>query len=129
MEAAGLRVSAYLRQVPLPESRRHELALEVLRELAVAPGVNPEEASARAMTILYALLVKEKITLAAVFGPALNRSHMCPEEMDRRPWVRVFMRVYRPVWLAFAQMTNGVHLSLLQYALLLGGLYALAMDS
>lgn len=125
LQAAGARISTYLRHLPLPERRRHELALEALHRLTTSPGANAAEAEARAMRILRELLQDEAPSIAVVPGPPLARSHMKPEEMDRRPWVRFFLRLWRPVWSATAFVSNTSFIDLLLYALLLAGLHAL----
>lgn len=123
LQAAGCRISTYLRHLPMPERRRHELALEALHRLATNPGANAAEAEARGMRILRELLKDE--TIAVLPGPPLARSHMKPEEMDRRPWVHFFLRIWRPVWSAAAFISNTSFIDFLLYALLLAGLYAL----
>ena len=128
MEAAGLRVSAYLRRLPMPETQRHELALATLRRLAVNPGENPDQATANGMAILRDLLAEITVQPLAIPGPGLKRSHMRPEEMDRRPWVRAWMRVWRPLWLGLANLLNKSYLDILLYALLLACLYFLAQS-
>jgi hypothetical protein len=125
MEAAGVRVAAYLRHLPLPETQRHELAVETLRRLADNPGENPDQAAANGMAILRDLLAHTVVQPAAIPGPGLKRSHMRPEEMDRRPWVRAWMRLWRPLWLSAANILNTAYLDILLYALLLAGLYFL----
>ncbi len=128
MEAAGLRVSAYLRRLPMPETQRHELALATLRRLAENPGENPDQATANGMAILRDLLAEIIVQPQAIPGPGLKRSHMRPEEMDRRPWVRAWMRVWRPLWLGLANILNKSYLDILLYALLLACLYFLAQS-
>ncbi len=128
MEAAGLRVSAYLRRLPIPETQRHELALATLRRLAENPGENPDQATANGMAILRDLLTEITVQPVAIPGPGLKRSHMRPEEMDRRPWVRAWMRVWRPLWLGLANLLNKSYLDILLYALLLACLYFLAQS-
>ncbi|ACU88716.1 hypothetical protein [Desulfomicrobium baculatum] len=125
LEAAGRRIAAYLRHLPLPEKSRHELALMTLTALAEDPGNNPSQAEARAMTILRELLAEQPIPLFVVPGPPLQRMHMKPEEMDRRPWVRVFLRLGRPLWSMTAYFFNTRLIDIFQYALLLAGLYIL----
>lgn len=125
MEAAGQRIAAYLRHFPMMERSRHALALKTLEILALDPGTNPTEAQARGMRILRELLRDEHVTLPVLPGPTLSRSHMKPEEMDRRPWVGIFLRVWRPTWLMSAAFTNMSYLDLLRYAVLLAGLYAM----
>lgn len=125
LEAAGVRVSTYLRHVPMLESRRHELTLDVLQRLAAQPGENPEQAAANAMRIVRDLLTESVIPPLAIAGLPLRRMHMRPEEMNRRPWVRSFMRIWRPAWLASANLCNRDYLLILFYALLLAGLYAM----
>ncbi|MEG6550222.1 hypothetical protein V6C53_08300, partial [Desulfocurvibacter africanus] len=49
-EAAGRRVLAYLRLLPMAEERRLELTLEVLRGLAANPA--DEQTPAQAMSLL-----------------------------------------------------------------------------
>ena len=122
MEAAGRRMAAYLRHLPLPERSRHELALNALTKLAEDPGENPLQAGAKGMSILHGLLAGKTLPVAAVPAPPLLRRHMKPEEMDRRPWVRAFLRVSRPVWNASAAFFNS---SLLLCALILAGLHLL----
>jgi hypothetical protein len=125
LEDAGRRVSTYLRHLPLPERKRHELALATLSRLAENPGANAAQAEARGMRILHELLDKEALSLFVVPAPPLSRSHMKPEEMDRRPWVRVFARLWRPVWSAAATIFNTSLIDFFLYALLLAGLYLL----
>lgn len=125
LEAAGVRVSAYLRHLPLPETQRHELALETLRRLADNPGENPDQAATNGMAILRELLADTVVRPVAIPGPDLKRSHMRPEEMDRRPWIRAWMRLWRPLWLGLANLLNRAYLDILLYALLLAGLYFL----
>jgi hypothetical protein len=122
LEAAGRRIAAYLRHLPLPEKSRHELALKTLTALAEDPGNNPAQAEARAMGILRELLVEQPIPLFVVPGPPLQRMHMKPEEMDRRPWVRVFLRLGRPLWNMTAYFFNTRLIDIFMYALLLAGL-------
>lgn len=125
LEAAGRRVAAYLRHLPLPERSRHELALKTLTTLAEDPGNSPSQAEARAMTILRELLSEQPIPLFVVPGPPLQRVHMKPEEMDRRPWVRMSLRLGRPLWNMTASFFNSRLIDILLYALLLAGLYVL----
>lgn len=129
LEAAGRRIAAYLRHLPLPERSRHELALATLTELANDPGNNPAQAEARAMTILRALLAEQPIPLFVVPGPPLTRVHMKPEEMNRRPWVKIFLRAWRPLWNMSAHFFNTCLIDFLLYVLLLGGLYLLGSSS
>lgn len=125
LEAAGRRVAAYLRHLPLPERSRHELALKTLTTLAADPGNNPSQAEARAMTILRELLAEQPVPLFVVPGPPVQRTHMKPEEMDRRPWVRVFLRLGRPLWNMTAYFFNSRLIDMLTYALLIAGLHVL----
>lgn len=125
LETAGRRLSMYLRHMPLPERKRHELALDVLNRLAQDPGVNAAEAEERSMSILRSLLADSPVTLHAVPDPGLKRSHMRPEEMDRRPWVRAWMRRWHPLYVALSTFFNTSLLAILLYALLLAGLYVL----
>lgn len=128
MEAAGRRIAAYLRHLPLPERSRHELALATLTELARDPGDNPSQAEARAMRILRGLLAEQPIPLFAVPGPPLRRVHMKPEEMDRRPWVSISLRVLRPLWNMSAHFFNTCLIDFLLYLLLLTGLFLLGSN-
>lgn len=125
LEAAGRRVAAYLRHLPLPERSRHDLALKTLTALAEDPGNSPSQAEARAMTILREFLCEQPIPLFVVPGPPLQRVHMKPEEMDRRPWVRMSFRLGRPLWNMTASFFNSRLIDILLYALLLAGLYFL----
>lgn len=125
LEDAGRRVSTYLRHLPLPERKRHELTLSTLSRLAEDPGANAAQAEARGMRILHDLLDKKSLSLFVVPAPPISRVHMKPEEMDRRPWVRVFGRVWRPVWSAAATISNTSLIDFFLYALLLAGLYLL----
>lgn len=125
LESAGRRVAAYLRHLPLPERVRHELALETLRLLAGEPDQNTAEIEARAMRILYSLLGKREGDVTAVPAPLLHRSHMKPEEMDRRPWVRALLRIWQPACSVSARIMNTSYADLVLYALLLACLYAL----
>ncbi len=125
MEAAGRRISTYLRHLPLPERSRHELALKALTQLADDPGDNPAQAESRGMKILRELLAGHTIPLFVVPAPPLTRTHMKPEEMDRRPWVRVYMRVWQPLRNTSAVFFNTSLIDFFLYALLLAGLYAL----
>lgn len=90
-EVAGRRMLAYLRLLPLPEARRLELTLEVLRNLS-ATSMADEQAPAQAMALLRERL-RELETLGVLSAavhpaqPILMRGHMVPEEMDRRPWL------------------------------------------
>ncbi|MDI3493664.1 MAG: hypothetical protein PWP17_1548, partial [Desulfomicrobiaceae bacterium] len=52
LEAAGRRLSVYLRALPIPETRRHELALRTLRRLTMELPLPADEAQARAMELL-----------------------------------------------------------------------------
>ena len=122
MEAAGRRMAVYLRHLPLPERTRHELALAALTELANDPGDNPVQAEARGMRILRGLLTGQTPAVHAVPGPGLRRQHMRPEEMDRRPWVRTFLRLWRPLWNMTAFFFNSRLIDFLLYALILAGL-------
>lgn len=126
LESAGRRISAYLRHVPLPERARHELALKALQLLARDPGENSAQAEARGMRILYSLLGEREQDVTAMPAMPLVRSHMKPEEMDRRPWVRVMLRVWRPAYTFSAQVMNTAYADIILYALLLLGLYAMA---
>lgn len=128
MEAAGRRMAVYLRHLPLPERTRHELALAALTELANDPGDNPVQAEARGMRILRALLAGHTPAVHAVPGPGLRRMHMSPEEMDRRPWVRVFLRLWRPLWNMTAYFLNSRLIDFLLYALILAGLRLMDMQ-
>jgi hypothetical protein len=122
LESAGKRMAAYLRHLPLPERSRHELALAALTALAEDPGDNAEQAEARGMKILRTLLAGQTPAVRAVPGPPLRRLHMQPEEMDRRPWVRAFLRTWRPLWNMTAFFFNTSLIDFLLYALLLAGL-------
>jgi hypothetical protein len=127
MEAAGRRVAAYLRHLPLAERTRHELALGVLTKLAEDPGDTPGQAEIRAMRILRELLPEWMPAARGVPGPPLMRLHMQPEEMDRRPWVRAALRIWRPMWNASAAIFNTSLLDIPFCGLLLAGLYLLDM--
>ena len=128
MEAAGRRMAVYLRHLPLPERARHELALSALAELAKDPGENPAQAEARGMRILRSLLAEQTPAIHAVPGPGVRRRHMQPEEMDRRPWVRIYLRLMRPVWNMAAYFFNSAFMDFLLYALLLAGLRLMDMQ-
>lgn len=128
LEAAGRRMAVYLRHLPLPERTRHELALTALEELARDPGVNPIQAEARGMRILRALLAERTPAIHAVPGPGVRRRHMKPEEMDRRPWVRAYLRLMRPLWNMTACFFNSALMDFLLYALLLAGLRLMDMQ-
>lgn len=123
LELAGRRLATYLRHLPLPERRRHELALEVLSRLTQDPGDNSTQAEARAMNILLELLAENPPALHVLPGPGVLRQHMKPEEMDRRPWVRIFLRLWQPIWIQTAAFSNSCRTDILLYALLLAGLY------
>ena len=123
LEAAGLRVSTYLRHLPLPETTRHKLTLKTLQLLRTNPGENPDQAAARAMAIVHELLAELSVHPLAMAAPKLCRGHMRPEEMDRRPWVRTWMRLWRPLWISSAHIFNSVYLDIVSYTLLLAGLY------
>jgi hypothetical protein len=125
LEDAGRRISTYLRHLPVHERKRHELTLEALRRLAEDPGANAAQAEARGMKILRELLDKEPLPLFVVPAPPLTRGHMKPEEMDRRPWVRVLVRVWQPLWSLAATIFNTSLIDFFLYALLLAGLYLL----
>ncbi len=125
LEAAGRRVAAYLRHLPLPERSRHDLALKTLTQLAADPGNNPSQAEGRAMAILRELLAEQPIPIFVVPGPTLRRVHMKPEEMDRRPWVRALLRVWLPMWSMTACFFNTRLIDFFLYALLLAGLFCL----
>lgn len=96
-EAAGRRILAYLRLLPMAEERRLELTLEILRDLAPIDQAG-EQAPARAMTQLRERL-REQETQSAPHAavhpaqPVLMRGHMVPEEMDRRPWLTQAVRL------------------------------------
>lgn len=97
VEAAGRRVLAYLRLLPMSEERRLELALEIVRDPALQ-RVEAAHAPARAMAMLRERLREEGGPLASTehFEPAsplLARGHMVPEEMDRRPWLSLAVRL------------------------------------
>lgn len=126
LEAAGRRISAYLRHLPLPERARHELALNALQLLARDPGEDPAQAEAKGMRILYSLLGEREHEIMAVPAMPLSRSHMKPEEMDRRPWVRVMLRIWQPACDFSAQIMNTAYADIVLYALLLAGLYVMA---
>ena len=123
LELAGRRLSAYLRHLPLPERKRHELTLEALTRLAQDPGNNPSQAEARALAILHELLADNPPVIPVVAGPPLMRGHMKPEEMDRRPWVRVFLRLWQPLWIQSCVFFHSSCSDILLYALILTGLY------
>lgn len=125
LEAAGRRVALYLRHLAIPERRRHEIALAVLSQLAEDPGDNSVQAEARGMKILYELLARDNVSVYAMPGPTLQRVHMKPEEMDRRPWVHAFLRVWNPFWAMIAAISNTSFIDIVLYALLLAGLYVL----
>lgn len=129
MEAAGQRMAAYLRRLPMAERKRHALVLEVLDELAQNTHKNPTEAQASAMDILRELICNEQPVSYIQPGPKLIRKHMIPEEMDRRPWVGAFFKLWRPIWIMAANFFNMSYLGLLYYALLLAGLYVLEKPS
>lgn len=122
LEATGRRLAAYLRHYPLPERSRHELTLEVLNGLA-ADFPDGGFSIPQAMQRLRDQLLTYDATLRAQPAPALVRSHMCPEEMDRRPWVRTWLRTWHPLYAGGTYFFNSRLLDMLLYALLLGGLY------
>lgn len=128
LEAAGQRMTVYLRNLPLHERSRHELALMALSELAKDPGDNSAEAETRGMRILRGLLAEQTIPLFTVPGPPLKRVHMKPEEMDRRPWVRASLRVWQPIRNTAAFFFNTSLIDFFLYALLLAGLYFLGTN-
>lgn len=125
LEDAGRRISTYLRHMPVHERKRHELTLEALRRLAEDPGANAAQAEARGMKILRELLNTEPLPLFVLPAPVISRVHMKPEEMDRRPWVRVTLRAWRPLWAMAATFFNTSLIDFFLYALLLVGLYLL----
>ncbi len=127
LESVGRRISMYLRHLPLPERVRHELALETLHLLASDPG-DMTRIEAKGMRILYSRLRERKLDMAAMPAPPLSRSHMKPEEMDRRPWVRAMLRIWCPAYSFSAQIMNTAYADMILYALLLAGLYALGAD-
>ncbi len=94
LEAAGRRVLAYVRLLPMAEERRLGLALEVVRRLP-GEGLAAGTAPARAMAILRGLLADTGCPPVSVAPPlpALDRGHMVPEEMDRRPWLTAAVRL------------------------------------
>ena len=123
LESTGRRISTYLRHLPLPERVRHELALETLHLLANDPG-DMTRIEARGMRILYSRLRERKLDMAAIPAPPLSRSHMQPEEMDRRPWVRAMLRIWCPAYSFSARIMNTAYADIVLYALLLAGLYS-----
>lgn len=129
LEAAGRRVSTYLRHMAIPERSRHSLTLTALDLLARDPGENAAQAEAKAIILVRSLLAEQRIPVYAVPGPPLKRSHMKPEVMDRRPWVHVFLRLWRPLWNTAAAILNTSFIDIVLYALLLAGLYALTTSS
>jgi hypothetical protein len=102
LEAAGRRLSVYLRALPIPETRRHELALRTLRRLTMELPLPADEAQARAMELLQEILVRHVVLPEVHPGPKLVRRHMRPEPMDRRPWVRFVQRYGTPAYIVAA---------------------------
>lgn len=99
LEAAGRRLAAYLRAVPIPETRRHELALRTLRRLAMDLPLDADAAQAQAMELLQESLARHVLLPQVQPGPRLLRRPMRPESMDRRPWVRFVQRHGTPLYL------------------------------
>ena len=92
---AGDRLMSYLRMLPMKEAQRLEAALNVLKELEASPCKDHGEAVAEAMELLQG-------RLEGLAGPSpsvpllpLDRGHMVPEVMDRRPWVTSLGRLVR----------------------------------
>ncbi|EPR41074.1 glucosyltransferase MdoH [Desulfovibrio sp. X2] len=86
VDAAGRRLTAYLRRLPLAESRRLEIALTALRRLDAKPGESAEVLTARAVALAQGLIDPVASLDVPEPCPELRRSHMIPEEMDRRLW-------------------------------------------
>lgn len=125
LEAAGQRMTAYLRHLPMAEQKRHALVLQVLDQLVQEQVQDPLTAKARAMSILRDLVQEKKPILHVQPGPALLRQPMVPEEMDRRPWVGAFFKIWWPIKLTITNFSHLAYLNILNYSLLLTGLYAL----
>lgn len=87
-EAAGRRLTEYLRRLPLPDERRAELVPTILRELAPRPTESAEELTARAVARVQELLAAPLASEVPPPCPALDRGHMVPEQMKRSPWQR-----------------------------------------
>jgi hypothetical protein len=118
LEAAGRRLAAYLRALPIPEIRRHELALRTLRRLSGEQHLCPEAAQARAMEILFDTLERHVALPEVTPGPTLCRRHMRPEPMDRRPWVHFVQKHGTPLvilaaWFANSAWIDAVFLTLI----------------
>jgi hypothetical protein len=121
-EAAGRRVLAYLRLLPMAEERRLELALEVLRGLAASLPAD-ERTPARAINLLREHLRRPEArdALSTVVAPTclpMVRGHMVPEEMDRRPWLSQAARLAQ----GYARLTG--RLSVLKPRVILPMLFA-----
>ncbi len=127
LEAAGRRLAAYLRAVPIPETRRHELALRTLRRLAMELPLPPDAAQARAMELLFDALSRHVLLPEVQPGPMLLRRHMRPEPMDRRPWVRFVQRHGTPVFLLLTWIVYSAWNDLLLLILLLLILHTLGL--
>lgn len=118
LEAAGRRLSTYLRALPIPETRRHELALRTLRRLTMELPLTADEAQARAMELVQEAMERHVILPEVHPGPKLVRRHMRPEPMDRRPWIRFVQRHGTPVyvvatWLFHSAWADAVFLAII----------------
>lgn len=88
VEAAGRRLSAYLRRLPLGEERRAELAHSIMHGLAPLPGESAEALTARAVIRAQELLAADVAADLPIPCPPSERGHMVPEQMKRSPWQR-----------------------------------------
>uniref|UniRef100_I2Q106 Glucans biosynthesis glucosyltransferase H n=1 Tax=Desulfovibrio sp. U5L TaxID=596152 RepID=I2Q106_9BACT len=92
LDAAGLRLTAYLRRLPLSEPERLETALATLG--AVPETVDDTEEAARtAVADLLAGLDMPRPTPDLAPTPPLGRTPMAPETMGARVWRRAVGRV------------------------------------
>jgi len=91
LEAAGARLLAYLRHVPMPEPQRLQTALDCLGTIPDAVR-DPGEAERRAMAALFTRLGPPRPDPRLRPTPPLKRTPMAPENMGTRAWRRVVGR-------------------------------------
>lgn len=98
LDAAGRRLTSYLRRLPLSEPRRLELAGAALKELEAAPLPADADPLVAAMDLLLQRLDLSALGACPQPGPALSRRSMTPEPMDRRPWLTSLIKLKRALF-------------------------------
>jgi membrane glycosyltransferase len=92
LESAGKRLWTYLHRLPLSETRRAELALEVLREVQDEPHQAPDDCTASALRKLWERLGSSDDPSTVPASIPCRRTTMVPESIPRRSWIPLRQR-------------------------------------